>query len=262
MTYVVTNAHVAVHGRALKLNTRSGNSEVVPVTAEQWVEHRRGDDLAVAALLPSNAEFRYKALDASHFLTKEKMATFSVGIGDEVFFMGRFIAHDGKQTNQPIARFGSIAMMPGEPVLQKGRDYMQESYLVDARSMSGFSGSPVMLYIPPFSLRFPTGKFSPEQLTGQAAILLLGVDWGSMVFPDGKQTNTNIMGVVPVGKLEELLQDPAVIEMSHEVLREALARLTKQDGGVVDFAGPSERDNFNALAEEIVEGSRSEADSD
>lgn len=261
MTYVVTNSHVAVGGRAIRLNTRQGTSEVIPIKEEQWIHHRQGDDVAVAVLIPSKTRFRYKTLSTEHFLTREQMVDLNVGPGDEVFFMGRFIAHDGKQKNQPIARFGVIAMMPGEPVFQPGRDFYQDSFLIEGRSLSGFSGSPVMLHIPLFSMRYKGGTFAPEAATNTVTMLLLGIDWGSMILPDEKLTNTSIMGVVPIWKLEELLDDPEVIEMRDAILEEEIARLMKEGGAVLDVAEePDEYDRFRSLLGKVVQVPKSEID--
>jgi hypothetical protein len=49
--------------------------------------------------------------------------------------------HEGRQKNSPTARFGNIAQMPNEPVIIKR--FEQECFLVEARSIGGYSGSPV-----------------------------------------------------------------------------------------------------------------------
>jgi hypothetical protein len=223
--YLVTNSHVAVSAGAVRLNTHDGASDVIPVSAEQWSHHPAGDDVAVLPIPLSPAHFRYKTLPTSYFLTQEDMEKENVGPGDDVYFMGRFIAHDGTQRNQPVVRFGSIAMMPGEPVYQKERAFQQESFLIEARSLSGFSGSPVMLYIPPFSNRFLDGTFGPDSkgLSPSTTTALLGIDWGNMHLADETLTNSGIMAAVPVWKLVELLDDEAVVVTRRE-LAEAIQK--------------------------------------
>src|SRR5438445_660680 len=73
-------------------------------------------------------------------------------VGGTGFLLGWFISHSSKQTNQPLARFGNIAMMPGEKVVD-GRGLRVEAYLVEMRSLSGYSGSPVFVYLAPGSYR-------------------------------------------------------------------------------------------------------------
>lgn len=69
-------------------------------------------------------------------------------------------------------------MMAGEPV-RHHRMYDVESFLVEARSLTGYSGSPVFCVIPPLSFRGkmdnPDGLFSPANVT---SYFLLGIDWG------------------------------------------------------------------------------------
>ena len=56
------------------------------------------------------------------------MNDLNMGVGDEVFMLGRFISHSGIQKNQPLARFGNIALMPDERILD-GRKLRIEAYL-------------------------------------------------------------------------------------------------------------------------------------
>src|SRR5690606_32765811 len=97
---------------------------------------------------------------------------------------------------------------------QRERGFHQESFLIEARSLSGFSGSPVFLYVPPFSPRFKTGGFEPDDhgFRSEVSTGLLGVDWGSFRLGDEVSPNTGIMGVVPVWKLDELLDHPEVVD--------------------------------------------------
>jgi len=53
--------------------------------------------------------------------------------------MGRFVNAEGRLRNVPTLRFGTIAQIPIEKV--DG----QVSFLVEARSIPGFSGTPVVI---------------------------------------------------------------------------------------------------------------------
>jgi len=68
------------------------------------------------------------------------------GLGADVFMVGRFIDHDGGQTNKPAARFGHISIEPtplsGIPNSAPDTPY----FCLDMHSRSGFSGSPVVVY--------------------------------------------------------------------------------------------------------------------
>jgi hypothetical protein len=165
--FVVTNKHNIERGRAIRLNTVGGDIDVIEVDASNWITHPEGDDIAIAGVgLDDRHQFRYIGLH--QLLSKEMAEGYNIGIGDDVFIVGRFIRYDGKQRNQPTVRFGAIAQMPGEKILfPDGRE--QESFLVEARSIAGYSGSPVFIEISNWSFRRYHPKF------GQGP-WLLGVD--------------------------------------------------------------------------------------
>jgi hypothetical protein len=89
--------------------------------------------------------FRFFSMPSHKFITREIIDAYDLGIGDETFLVGRLITHAGGQRNTPIVRFGNVSLMadPSEPVKCEG--YEQEGFLVECRSLSGFSGSPVFI---------------------------------------------------------------------------------------------------------------------
>ena len=91
----------------------------------------------------------------------------NIGPGDDVFMIGRFINRDGGQENTPSVRFGNISMMA-----LRGHNAPQ-FISVEMRSMGGYSGSPAIVYIPPFALRPEKSSIGPESY-----FFLLGVDRG------------------------------------------------------------------------------------
>jgi hypothetical protein len=94
--------------------------------------------------------------------------------------------------------------------------YPQESFLVEARSVSSYSGSPAFVWTPPFSHR---GSLLGTALSQRSAIALLGVGWGhiqeptAVVMDDAPtqetgmsvQGNVGLVGVVPAWKILDLL---------------------------------------------------------
>ena len=205
--FAVTNSHVAGRGRAIRVNS-SGGTEVIDVELGAWTHHPDGDDLAAVEIGEPAPLLRFVALTPSLFVTDEKIAELNVGPGDDTFSIGRLITIDGRQENSPMVRFGSIAMMPDKPIRQQLRSFDQLSYLVESRSLSGFSGSPVFLHIPPFSYRFRTGNFEDnEGISPTTHLMLLGVVWGSIKVGDEviQGINSGVMAVVPASKLASLL---------------------------------------------------------
>jgi hypothetical protein len=88
-----------------------------------------------------------KRLPYGGILFEDRVQSFGIGPGDDVFIIGRFINREGHQKNTPSVRFGNIAQMPGEPIIDDD-GIAQESYLVEARSIPGYSGAPVFVHIP------------------------------------------------------------------------------------------------------------------
>jgi hypothetical protein len=136
-----------------------------------------------------------------------------------VLVIGRFINHEGKQRNTPSVRFGHIAQMPHEPI-KRDDGYLQESFLVEAKSIGGYSGSPVFTYINGLMPR-PGSNVLSTNILGP---WLLGIDWSHLndwkpvcdasgvPMSSGLRvgSNTGMMGVVPAWKLEDIFQLPDV----------------------------------------------------
>lgn len=106
--YAVTNSHVIREAASpvIRLNTTAGGTEVLSFTANQWVHHPDGDDLAVAMLPGLGSEgFKVKYVPEKMLITKDDLVKHNIGPGDDVFMVGRFITHEGRQRNLPSVRF-------------------------------------------------------------------------------------------------------------------------------------------------------------
>jgi hypothetical protein len=248
--YAVTNSHVIREARALVLrfNTADGQYDLQKTTPEMWTHHTDGDDVAVCKVDLSDDRHKFRMVMTDEFVTKDLIKAKDIGPGDDVFMVGRFVNHEGKQRNLPTVRFGNIAQMPGEPILNR-RGLLQESFLVETRSMGGCSGSPVFIHIAitpdelwmPESLRslWPSSKrrLQPAPTVFAKAIdhterleyhgpWLLGIDWGHLsayepIFEKDQQTrvagdlfarsNTGMAGIVPAWKILELLNTEELV---------------------------------------------------
>jgi len=250
-TYCVTNSHVIREGAAtvIRLNTHDGGTDVIPLEQEHWWHHQYGDDLAVCPLPIDNRHYKHAALDTIMFVTEEFIEEYDLGPGDEAFMVGRFVNHQGRERNTPVVRFGNISMMPWEPIRNE-RGLLQDSFLVETRSLSGFSGSPVFVYHTPFS---------PVPIQSQArqpGYRLLGVCWGHMrtferVMEENRKdpvpekwvvpTNSGQMQVVPAWKLQELLEREELANV-RRLGDEQLAKQIEETPAVFDAQGPPETD--------------------
>ena len=180
------------------------------------------------------------------------MTLFDIGPGDEAFVVGRFISREGRQKNVPSLRFGNIAQMPGEPIIDPVSGFEQEAFLVEVRSIAGYSGSPVFVQIPPAANMSGINPDLIDKLPGyhpirskipvQMGPWLLGVDFCNIYSKDkiyssqtGKPVsddwyvpaNTGMMGVIPAWKINDILEGPELqphIKATDKVARERLKK--------------------------------------
>jgi hypothetical protein len=143
--YAVTNKHLLDGGfHTIRLTKKTGGVETVKTKPDDWTHNPNGNDVAVISL-DIGTDFEWWSVGTDIFITREIISAYNIGLGDEAFLIGRLVNHAGKQRNAPIARFGNVSLMadPKEPIQCEGRE--QEGFLVECRSLSGFSGSPVFV---------------------------------------------------------------------------------------------------------------------
>jgi hypothetical protein len=146
----------------------------------------------------------------------------------------------GRQRNTPIVRFGNVAMNADYIDVENGRE--QFSFLVECRSLSGFSGSPVFItttqtYGPenmpkarrPAPPPGQTATVNVGSLWGKFGPWLLGIDSGHIPLlkplytPKGEaiydyrvDANTGIAYVIPAWKIMEVLNDEDLVRKRQE----------------------------------------------
>ena len=97
--------------------------------------------------------------------------------------IGLFTSHHGGERNVPSARFGNLAMLAndGAPIETEG-GFRRPCHLVDMRSRSGFSGSPVFIYrTPTDDLTNPSLQnqtYTDRLMKGSLFLALLGIHCG------------------------------------------------------------------------------------
>jgi hypothetical protein len=262
--YLVTNEHVASKGiKAARLNLKDGTSQCGLISDDAWLFHPDGDDLAVASVHINLEVFDQLYVPSSMFLTKEFIAEHDIGLGDEIFMVGRFKYHEGRKRNNPSARFGNIAQMPDEGLsVKRTANYtaLQEAFLVEMRSIGGYSGSPVFIYLPPLTHRM-TKEARP--LSSAFYTKLLGVDFGHLPtqepIKDDKgnkvngwhvEGNSAMSGVIPTWKLQELLNLPE-LEKKRKEKEDLVARNRKPDVVLDVMATPDANDTPLLTREEF-----------
>jgi len=213
--YAITCKHVIRGGAAspiMRLNTRSGDVEALPLAPADWYDHP-DDDLSVAMVRLDFARYEIARVDASDtFLTPAELDAYNIGIGDDTFTVGRFITHDGGEINKPCARFGNISMMPS---VVNFEGHEQECFMVETRALKGGSGSPVFVHFmfdPSF--RRKPGLPEPER---RQNTWLLGLSFADfpyqedVVTREGKETdylaesNSGQMAVIPAWRILDFI---------------------------------------------------------
>lgn len=188
ISFAVTNWHVAVRDgcSVMRLNRNSGGSDVFEFGPEEWVFEPNGHDVAVLPFTKvSSRTHKMFPIEVRLLATRAILADLGIGPGDDVFMVGRFIDHDGEETNTPAVRFGNISMMADGKIRQPN-NADKETYCVDVRSRSGFSGSPVFAY------RTATSNLEAIHAIALGGknqfVVLLGVHWGQ--FPERWEVST------------------------------------------------------------------------
>jgi hypothetical protein len=111
-------------------------------------------------------------------------------------------------------------MMPWEPV-ETARRIDQEAFLVEARSLSGYSGSPV--FVTPYGFFEDNESMSWDFYMG-ISVHLLGIDCGHLPERQNMTGNSGMMVVVPAWKLLELLGTEEFAEMRETETRSGARR--------------------------------------
>jgi hypothetical protein len=197
------------------------------------------------------------------FLPTEEFTKRSIMLGAEIAIIGLFRSHYGKNRNVPIVRAGNISALLGEPIYTKYAGYIQ-AYLIEARSIAGLSGSPVIV-IPEPSILLAKGLAGDM---GQGAALL-GLMHGHFDVPnlnedvvadDNEPTrgiHTGIGVVIPLQKIIETIEHPELVAMRKKIIdglrKESGATadtIPDNDGGAAppaSDANPKHREDFTSL---------------
>lgn len=209
--YAVTNHHVIENGfPVIRLNKYDAVQDKwhdsIPLTDQDWKFTCPGPDLAVALLDDQEIvhNYRHYMWMPGSILIPKWIEHWNIGIGSDVFVVGRFMGHAGEQRNLPVVRFGNISMMNYESVDNPEWSCgPQEIYLVETRSISGMSGSPVFWY--------QLNPENPDEID-DLGVRLLGVDMGHMnvrLSDDPKkwagESNSGMTMVIPAWHIIELL---------------------------------------------------------
>ena len=94
----------------LPLDLAQNGNSVVSTNSDSTV------DIAVVPALPAIDIFDFKVVPDDMLTTKDSFAALHIGEGSDVFFAGLFVSYYGERKNNPILRFGRVAMLPEDRI--------------------------------------------------------------------------------------------------------------------------------------------------
>jgi hypothetical protein len=189
--YGISNRHVVIDQAAPVIRQNTGalvrgtvavaGGDPIPLTVDQWEPHPDpAVDLAIAPLgmwfiIPRVPNLPY-AIPSSSLMTHEVIDVFDIGVGDEVYMVGRYIHHSGNDFNKPTVRSGIISLMP-DMIDVDDCVLPEEMYLVEMRSIGGYSGSPVFWQLPMIDMIAPSQRnMKPEAKKTMIGPWLMGIE--------------------------------------------------------------------------------------
>lgn len=198
----------------LRINTVDNDSQLIRIATKDIKIHEHPDkdvDIVIFDCLPDQTRVEFKFIPDSMIAGKELIAKHEISEGDDVFFTGLFTSHIGQKRNQPIIRFGKVALMPEEPIEWKQPNQLpklMDLYLLECQAFSGNSGSPVFFDLNPLR--------KPGHITMEKQVFLAGIMTGSFfhsIEVPNVQTGANLISlqnngiaaVTPSYKLQEIL---------------------------------------------------------
>lgn len=193
----------------LRLNKKEGEPEFFRLPLIQDGEERNiflheqdsSVDLVVISALPNQSKYDFLLLPSSMIAAEKDMSVLKIREGTEVFFLGQFGRyHIGLHTNQPIVRFGKVALVTDEKIIWGGIE--TDLFLIECTSYEGNSGAPVF-YFYHWGAEWPNGGVHAELSTIKLAGIIKGYIQDAS--PDFAYQNIGISGAIPAQKLHEIL---------------------------------------------------------
>jgi len=174
----------------------------------QWTIHSNpAVDLAVIQRLPSLETYEFSSILTTMFDTNEVIQREGVAEGDEIFFPCFTPEIPQQRRNNPVIRFGKLALMLGEDIPTP--EGSTKFHFAECFPFGGNSGSPVFL-------RFgPTRR--PDQLVlGSERYFLLGIMKGHYG-PSEIGHHIGIAAITPVIYLKEILDSETLRRQRGEI---------------------------------------------
>lgn len=180
---------------------------------ESVLTHEDSDiDVAVVPIKP-NETIDFLGFDSDLIPDESLIEKLEVEEGDDIFFAGLFRHYLGQKKNQPVIRYGKIALMPDEKIEweEPGKPKKElDLYLMECPSYGGNSGSPAFVDL----RRIPISRLN--RIKEHKELYLMGIVMGNfnegMKIKDLKSKkeimywqNVGVTALIPSYKLREIL---------------------------------------------------------
>lgn len=219
-------------------------------SAKDWVYHPAGEDVAACLLGPASDYPQLSYHRVERFLTSDLFDRLGVGVGSDVFLMGRHITMRDVQCPAPKARFGKLAMTDRRPVRQPDGQ-MRECFLAAVFEPGEHSGAPVFV-----TTAHPLDQDPASGSGSTAAPWLLGIgqghlqDFRSVVDARGERhprgwkvpTPNGLIAITPAWRLRELLGAERLVNERRRF--ESQAGVTRGGSALESGVGEFMRDAF------------------
>ena len=228
--HCVTKAFDQYNNLFFRVNQKDGNVKFVPLPHHSSSKWFMADEADVAIYpIEDDTTAQMRVLPSSLFLTDEIVREEGVGLGDDVFVIGLFREVHGKKRNFPIIRSGMIASMIDEPLQDSdsGDDY--HAFLIELRSISGLSGSPVFMALKKRGVEMHPVPRGFNAMTHRMLVVgLIRGHWDlaekeilADFGPTGiEKLNTGIAIVTPIQEVEKILMSEEFRKQRRADLRE------------------------------------------
>jgi len=211
----------------MRLNKKQGDADFIPVDLmKNWqsvvaVNSDPTVDIAVIPAMPPHETYEFKVIP-DDMTTEESFKELHIGEGSDVFFTGLFVSYYGEHRNNPIVRFGRVAMLPEDRIpWRTDPTKLPENvrlYLLETQTYGGNSGSPVFFFL-------GSDRDPGSLVLGPPLIKLAGIMMGyfnepspigfaqtpTATIPYSRQ-NIGIAAVTPSYLLHEILFSPDLVK--------------------------------------------------
>ena len=154
--YFVTAKHVLqdLNGNfhpsiGIRINKQNEGSDIIWLQKDAlhiYTHHDNDVDIALFPFVPDDNIYDYLSIGMELLSNPNIIREDKIEEGVDVLFTGLFTSHIGEKRNQPIVRFGKVALLSDEKVEWREENKPPQKldlYLMECQSYGGNSGAPV-----------------------------------------------------------------------------------------------------------------------